>query len=108
MGCGAARSGICGARSTADLEFALLTAALTYVPTRSGIADVRFMVDAFCRVIIGQRVASNLRTEVVLNAFEVARHTRGGDRLVGLVTHSEAGAQFTRLRFTEQLDEIGA
>ena len=29
-------------------------------------------------------------------------------RLVGLVAHSDAGSQFTSVRFTERLDEIGA
>jgi putative transposase len=33
---------------------------------------------------------------------------RGARRLVGLVTHSDAGSQFTSVRFTERLDEIGA
>ena len=39
---------------------------------------------------------------------EMARRSRGGRRLVGLVTHSDAGSQFTSVRFTERLDEIGA
>ena len=38
----------------------------------------------------------------------MARRTRGAGRLVGLVTHSDAGSQFTSVRFTERLDEIGA
>ena len=32
----------------------------------------------------------------------------GNRRLIGLVTHSDAGSQFTSVRFTERLDEIGA
>ncbi len=38
----------------------------------------------------------------------MARGSRGAGRLVGLVTHSDAGSQFTSVRFTERLDEIGA
>jgi putative transposase len=38
----------------------------------------------------------------------MARRSRGGGRLVGLVTHSDAGSQFTSVRFTERVDEIGA
>ena len=45
---------------------------------------------------------------MVLDALEMARWSRGGHRLVGLVTHSDAGSQFTSVRFTERLDEIGA
>ena len=81
---------------------------LTYVPTRSGMAYVCFIVDAFSRRIVGWRVASNMKTEMVLDALEMARLSRGARRLVGLITHSDAGSQFTSVRFTERLDEIGA
>jgi putative transposase len=49
-----------------------------------------------------------MRTDLVLDALEMARGSRGGRRLVGLVTHSDAGSQITSVRFTERLDEIGA
>ncbi len=81
---------------------------LTYVPTRSGMAYVCFIVDAYSRRIVGWRVASNMKTEMVLDALEMARRTRGSQRLVGLVAHADAGSQFTSVRFTERLDEIGA
>ena len=93
---------------TADQPDALWVTDLTYVPTRSGMAYVCFIVDAFSRRIVGWRVASNMRTEVVLEALEMARRSRGGRRLVGLITHSDAGSQFTSVRFTERLEEIGA
>jgi putative transposase len=93
---------------TADRPDALWVTDLTYVPTRSGMAYVCFIVDAFSRRIVGWRVASNMRTSMVLDALEMARRSRGGKRLVGLVTHSDAGSQFTSVRFTERLAEIGA
>lgn len=93
---------------TADRPDGLWVTDLTYVPTRSGMAYVCFIVDAFSRRIVGWRVASNMKTEMVLDALEMARRSRGGRRLVGLVTHSDAGSQFTSVRFTERLDEIGA
>ena len=93
---------------TADRPDALWVTDLTYVPTRSGMAYVCFIVDAFSRRIVGWRVASHMRTEMVLDALEMARRSRGNRRLIGLVTHSDAGSQFTSVRFTERLDEIGA
>jgi putative transposase len=93
---------------TADRPDALWVTDLTYVPTRSGMAYVCFIVDAFSRRIVGWRVASNMRTDMVLDALEMARRSRGSRRLIGLVTHSDAGSQFTSVRFTERLDEIGA
>ena len=93
---------------TADRPDALWVTDLTYVATRAGMAYVCFITDAFSRRIVGWRVASHMRTEMVLDALETARRSRGGRRLVGLVAHSDAGSQFTSLRFTERLDEIGA
>ena len=93
---------------TADRPDALWVTDLTYVPTRSGMAYVCFIVDAFSRRIVGWRAASNMKTTMVLDALEMARRSRGARRLIGLVTHSDAGSQFTSVRFTERLDEIGA
>ena len=92
----------------ADRPDALWVTDLTYVPTRSGMAYVCFIVDAFSRRIVGWRVASNMKTEMVLEALEMARRSRGNRRLAGLTCHSDAGSQFTSVRFTERLDEIGA
>ena len=92
----------------ADRPDALWVTDLTYVPTRSGMAYVCFIVDAFSRRIVGWRVAANMKTDMVLDALEMARTSRGARRLVGLVTHSDAGSQFTSVRFTERLAEIGA
>jgi len=92
---------------SAERPDALWVTDLTYVPTRTGMAYVCFVVDAFSRRIVGWRVASHLRTDMVLDALEVARRSSGSRRLIGLVTHADAGSQFTSVRFTERLDEIG-
>jgi transposase InsO family protein len=77
---------------TADRPDALWVTDLTYVPTRSGMAYVCFIVDAFSRRIVGWRVASHMRTAMVLDALEMARWSRG-TQLEGLVCHSDAGSQ---------------
>ncbi len=80
---------------------------LTYVPTWAGVAYVCFITDTYSRMIVGWRVASNMRTETVLDAIEMARWSRGTG-LTGLRCHSDAGSQFTSLRYGERLAEIGA
>jgi putative transposase len=80
---------------------------LTYVPTWAGVAYVCFITDAFSRMIVGWRVASHMRTAMVLDAIEMARWSRG-TRLEGLRCHSDAGSQFTSIRYGERLAEIGA
>ena len=92
---------------TANRPNRLWVTDLTYVPTWAGVAYVCFIVDAFSRRIVGWRVASNMRTAMVLDALEMARWSRG-TRLEGLVAHSDAGSQYTSIRYGERLAEIGA
>jgi putative transposase len=80
---------------------------LTYVPTWAGVAYVCFIIDAYSRMIVGWRVASHMRTTMVLDAIEMARWSRG-TQLKGLRCHSDAGSQFTSIRYGERLAEIGA
>ena len=91
----------------AERPNALWVTDLTYVPTWSGVAYVCFIVDAFSRMIVGWRVAANMRTDMVLDALEMARWARG-TLLEGLVCHSDAGSQFTSVRYGERLAEFGA
>jgi len=79
----------------------------TYVPTWSGTVYVAFIIDAFSRAIVGWKAATTMRTDLVLDALEMAIWARGRD-LKGLVAHSDAGSQYTALRYTERLAEIGA
>jgi putative transposase len=79
----------------------------TYAPTWSGTVYVAFIIDAFSRAIVGWKAATTMRTDLVLDALEMAIWARGRD-LKGLVAHSDAGSQYTALRYTERLAEIGA
>ena len=80
---------------------------LTFVPTWAGVAYVCFIIDAYSRKIVGWRVAAHMRTTMVLDALEMARWSRG-TRLEGLIAHSDAGSQFTSIRYGERLAELGA
>ena len=80
---------------------------LTYVSTWSGMVYVCFITDVYSRMIVGWRVATTMHTNTVLDALEMARWARG-TILQGLVCHSDAGSQFTSIRYTERLDEVGA
>lgn len=80
---------------------------LTFVPTWAGVTYVCFIIDAFSRMIVGWRVASHMRTEMVLDAVGMARRSRGRHH-DDLRCHSDAGSQFTSIRYGERLAEIGA
>ena len=92
---------------TASAPNQLWVTDLTSVATWTGMGYVCFIVDAFSRMIVGWRVATHMRTSMVLDALEMARWRRG-TRLEGLVSHSDAGSQFTSVRYGEHLTELGA
>ena len=96
-----------GRRFQAEAPNQLWVTDLTYVPTWAGVAYVCFILDVFSRMIVGWRVAGHMRTTMVLDAIEMARWSRG-TRLAGLRCHSDAGSQFTSVRYGERLAEIGA
>ena len=91
---------------TAEAPNRLWVTDLTYVPTWAGVGYVCFIIDVFSRRIVGWRVAGHMRTQMVLDALEMARWARG-TRFEGLVTHSDAGSQYTSIRYGERLEEIG-
>ena len=79
---------------------------LTYVATWAGTVYVCFIVDVFSRMIVGWRVAANMRTGMVLDALEMARWSRG-THLEGLVCHSDAGSQGGFSRSSQHLQRGG-
>jgi putative transposase len=87
---------------TAPAPDRLWVADLTYVWTVRGFCYAAFVIDAFSRMIVGWRVSSSLRTDLALDALEMALWARGGD-LSGLVHHSDRGVQYLSIRYTERL-----
>ena len=85
----------------------LWVADLTYVTTWSGFVYVALVIDAFSRFIVGWQAARSLRTDLALDALEMAIWTRHGE-LEGLVHHSDRGGQYLAIRYTERLAEAGA
>jgi putative transposase len=94
-------------RFVAERPNALWVSDLTYVATWSGFAYAYFIVDAFSRMIVGWRVAANMRTDMVLDALEMARWKRD-TTLEGLISHTDAGSQFTSIRYGEHLADLDA
>jgi transposase InsO family protein len=70
----------------------LWVADLTYVATWSGFVYVAFIIDAFSRFIVGWQAARSLRTDLALDALEMAIWRRQA-QLDGLVHHSDRGSQ---------------
>jgi putative transposase len=85
----------------------LWVADLTYVATWSGFIYVAFVIDAFSRFLVGWQASRSLRTDLALDALEMAIWARRGE-LEGLVHHSDRGGQYLSIRYTERLAEAGA
>jgi putative transposase len=86
----------------------LWLADITYVPLApGGFCYTAFITDAFARRIVGWRVATSLRTDLALDALEMALVGRG-QRQPGLVHHSDRGTQYLALRYTERLAAAAA
>ena len=85
----------------------LWVADLTYVWTKAGFCYVAFVTDAFSRMIVGWRVSRSLRVDLALDALEMAIWSRKGD-FSELVHHSDRGARYLAIRYTERLTEAGA
>ena len=85
----------------------LWVADLTYVRTWSGFVYAAFVIDAYSRMILGWQVSGSLRTDLALDALEMALWRRGDD-VGGVVHHSDRGVQYLSIRYTERLAEAGA
>ena len=85
----------------------LWVADITHVRTRAGFCYASFITDVFSRRIVGWRVSSSLRTDLALDALEMAVFNRRDRELAGLVHHSDRGTQYLSIRYTERLAEAG-
>jgi putative transposase len=77
---------------TAPAPDRLWVADLTYVRTWSGFVYAAFVIDAFSRMMVGWQLATHLRTDLALDALEMAIWRRD-TQLDGLVHHSDRGGQ---------------
>jgi putative transposase len=110
------RTTIAGAKRPADLvdrNFAapapnrLSVADLTYVKTHSGWVYVAFIVDVYSRFVVGWQASRSLRSDLAIDALEMAMWARRDQHLDGLVHHSDRGVQYLSIRYTERLAEAG-
>jgi putative transposase len=89
---------------TADAPNQLWVADITYVPTAAGFLYLAVVLDAWSRKIVGWSMANHLRTELVLDALEMAVGQR---RPRNVVHHSDQGSQYTSLAFGGRCQDAG-
>ena len=83
----------------------------TYCRTWAGFVYVAFVVDVFAQRIVGWHAATDRRTDLVLTPLRIAlwdRDRQGTPIEPGqLLHHSDAGSQYTSIKFTEHLELEG-
>jgi putative transposase len=82
----------------------LWVADITFVPTANGFMYLAVVLDAWSRKIVGWSMANHLRTELVLDALEMAIGQR---RPGNVIHHSDQGSQYTSLAFGGRCREAG-
>jgi putative transposase len=82
----------------------LWVADITYVPTAAGFLYLAIVLDSWSRKIVGWSMANHLRTELVLDALEMAVGQR---RPRDVIHHSDQGSQYTSLAFGKRCGEAG-
>jgi putative transposase len=94
-----------GRRFSAPQPDRLWVADITYVPTGEGWVYLATILDCCSRRIVGWSMATHLRSELVVDALEMATSRRRPGS--GLVHHSDQGSQYVSLAFTRRLQEAG-
>jgi putative transposase len=82
----------------------LWVADITYIPTWAGFLYLAVVLDAFSRRIVGWAMETHLRTELVLDALNMALWRR---RPSAVIHHSDQGCQYTSIAFGKRCKEAG-
>ena len=77
----------------------LWVADITYIPTWAGFLYLAVVLDAWSRRVVGWAMATHLRTELVLDALDMALTQR---RPSDVIHHSDQGCQYTSIAFGQR------
>ena len=78
---------------------------VTYIPTEEGWLFLAVVMDLFSRRIVGWSMQDNMRSEIVIDALEMAWFQRSPDKNAGLIFHSDRGSQYASREFSQVLSE---
>jgi putative transposase len=82
----------------------LWVADITYIPTWAGFLYLAVVLDAWSRRVVGWAMANHLRTELVLEALDMAVWRRRPD---DVIHHSDQGCQYTSIAFGSRCRQAG-
>lgn len=88
----------------ADGPNKLWVADITYVPTWAGFLFLAVVVDVWSRKVVGWSMATDLKTELVVGALDMAVAQRQPS---GVIHHSDHGTQYTSVAFGQRCQQAG-
>ena len=89
---------------TASRPNELWIADIPYIPTWTGTLFLAVVVDVWSRRVVGWTMATHLRTELVLDALQMAIQQR---HPLAVIHHSDQGGQYTSIAFGHRCREAG-
>ncbi len=89
---------------TATAPNQLWVADITYIPTGAGFLFLAIVLDVYSRRIVGWAMATHLKTDLVLDALNMALAQR---RPAGVIHHSDRGSQYTSVAFGQRCRTMG-
>ena len=90
---------------TAEGPDQLWVADIPYIPTWAEFLCLAVVVDVWSRRVVGWSMATHLRTDLVLDAMNMAVWQRRPERVIH---HSDQGTQYTSIAFGLRCKEVGA
>ena len=88
----------------ADGPDQIWVADITYVPTWAGFLYLAVVLDVYSRRVVGWAMANHLRTELVLEALNMAIFRR---KPKNVIHHSDQGCQYTSIAFGKHCEKAG-
>ena len=98
-------------RFHADAPDRLWVADVTYVPTVAGWLYLAVVIDVFSRRVLGWSMHANRKTRLVVDAVTMAaanRRREGADGVIGVIHHSDQGAEYSSAELERELKRTGA
>jgi transposase InsO family protein len=80
---------------------------ITYIPTDECWLYLAVVIDLFSRRVVGWSLADHMRSELVIDALQMAWFERCPGKQAGLIFHSDRGTQYASYEFGKLLKECG-
>jgi putative transposase len=77
---------------------------ITYIATEEGWLYLAVVIDLFSRQVVGWSMRPDMRSNLVIDALEMALYQRRPDKEAGLLFHSDRGSQYASGDFRQVLE----